>query len=181
MRPPRSVTLFLAVLALPAYQLMRADQRVENGRLSPVLSSMFRVTDGLRMTMHHMLFIPFGEPTRHPDTPMTAAEVHAYAERAFSFISDHGVCAGPKAMVDEFLAVLVDGAVPAGTDTVVPVPAVAAALAWPAPRLHAQRVSFANPAWAAVPQIAAPAPPPRWTWWAWRMRQASARTRSPAA
>jgi AsmA protein len=28
-------------------------------------------------------------------------------------------------------------------------------LAWPAPRLHAQRVSFANPAWAAVPQMVA--------------------------
>ena len=104
--------LSTAVLTLPAWQLMRRDGRVANGALHPVLSSMFRVTDGLRMTMHHMLFIPFGEPTRHPDTPMTAAEVHAYAERAFSFISDHGVCAGPKAMVDEFLAVLVDGATP---------------------------------------------------------------------
>lgn len=104
--------LSTAVLTLPAWQLMRSDKRVADGALHPVLSSMFRVTDGLRMTMHHMLFIPFGEPTRHPDTPMTAAEVHAYAERAFSFISDHGVCAGPKAMVDEFLAVLVDGATP---------------------------------------------------------------------
>lgn len=104
--------LSTAVLALPAYQLMRADRRVENGRLSPVLSSMFRVTDGLRMTMHHMLFIPFGEPTRKPDTPMTSAEVHAYAERAFSLHSEHGVCAGPKAMIDEFLSVLIDGRTP---------------------------------------------------------------------
>lgn len=101
--------LSTAVLALPAYQLMRRENRVENGRLHPVLSSMFRVTDGLRMTMHHMLFIPFGEPTRRPDTPMTGAEVHAYAERSFSFHSEHGVCAGPKAMIDEFLSVLVDG------------------------------------------------------------------------
>lgn len=101
-----------AVLTLPAWQLMRAERRVANGALHPVLSSLFRVTDGLRMTMHHMLFIPFGEPTRRPDTPMTAAEVHAYAERAFSFVSDHGVCAGPKAMVDEFLAVAVDGREP---------------------------------------------------------------------
>ncbi len=104
--------LSTAVLALPAWQLMRREGRVENGRLHPVLSSMFRVTDGLRMSMHHMLFIPFGEPTRRPDTPMTAAEVHAYAERAFSFHSEHGVCAGPKAMVDEFLSVLVDGQLP---------------------------------------------------------------------
>lgn len=101
-----------AVLALPAYQLMRRERRVHNGELHPVLSSMFRVTDGLRMTMHHMLFIPFGEPTRRPDTPMSSAEVHAYAERAFSLHSEHGVCAGPKVMIDEFLSVLIDGRLP---------------------------------------------------------------------
>lgn len=101
-----------AVLALPAYQLMRHERRVANGHLHPVLSSMFRVTDGLRMTLHHMLFIPFGEPTRKPHTPMTGAEVHAYAERAFSLHSEHGVCAGPKVMIDEFLSVLVDGKLP---------------------------------------------------------------------
>ena len=104
--------LSTAVLALPALQLMRREGRVENGRLHPVLSSMFRVTDGLRMTMHHMLFIPFGEPTRKPDTPMTAPEVHAYAERAFSLHSEHGVCAGPKVMIDEFLSVIIDGRTP---------------------------------------------------------------------
>jgi hypothetical protein len=104
--------LSTAVLALPAYQLMRREARVENGQLHPVLSSMFRVTDGLRMTMHHMLFIPFGEPTRKPDTPMTSAEVVAYAERAFSLHSGHGVCAGPKVMIEEFLSVLVDGRMP---------------------------------------------------------------------
>lgn len=104
--------LSTAVLALPALQLMRREGRVDNGRLHPVLSSMFRVTDGLRMTMHHMLFIPFGEPTRKPDTPMSAPEVHAYAERAFSLHSEHGVCAGPKVMIDEFLSVLIDGRTP---------------------------------------------------------------------
>jgi hypothetical protein len=104
--------LSTAVLALPALQLMRRENRVGHAALHPVLSSMFRVTDGLRMTMHHMLFIPFGEPTRKPDTPMTGPEVHAYAERAFSLHSEHGVCAGPQAMIDEFLAVLVGGELP---------------------------------------------------------------------
>ena len=37
--------------------------RVENGHLHPVLSSMFRVTDGVRMAMHQMLFSPIYEPT----------------------------------------------------------------------------------------------------------------------
>ena len=104
--------LSTAVLALPAYQLMRRERRVADGELHPVLSTAFRVTDGLRMTMHHMLFSPFGEPTRHPDTPMSAAEVHEYAERSFSLHSEHGVCAGPKAMIEEFLAVIIDGEAP---------------------------------------------------------------------
>lgn len=102
----------VAVLALPSFMLLRQDSPVENGSLHPVLSSIFRVTDGLRMTMHQMLFVPFGEPTRMPDTPMTAAEAYGYAERNHSLHSGHGVCAGPQFMIEEFLAVLLDGAEP---------------------------------------------------------------------
>jgi hypothetical protein len=97
------------VLTLPAYLLMRADNRVDNGTLHPVFSSMFRVTDGVRMTMHRMLFTSDNEPTRPPETPITSADVYAYAERNTVFLSDHGVCAGPKAMIEEFLHVLIDG------------------------------------------------------------------------
>ncbi|MCP5154248.1 MAG: hypothetical protein H6983_08800 [Ectothiorhodospiraceae bacterium] len=100
------------VLAVPTYQLARVAGRVGNGALHPALSSMFRVTDGLRMTMHQMLFVPVGEPTLSPDAPMNAAEILAYAERNHSFHSEHGVCAGPRAMIETFLAVLVDGATP---------------------------------------------------------------------
>jgi hypothetical protein len=46
------------------------------------------------------------EPTRKPDTPMSSAEVNACAERAFSLHCEHGVRAGPKVMIDEFLLVL---------------------------------------------------------------------------
>jgi hypothetical protein len=97
------------VLAIPAYLMMRKEGRVANGQLHPVLSSMFRVTDGLRLAMHQMLFIPAIEQTLAPDTTMTGAEIFAYAERNHSFFSQFGVCAGPKAMIDEFLGVLVDG------------------------------------------------------------------------
>lgn len=96
-------------LALPAYLLMRKQHRVESGDLHPVLSNMFRVTDGVRMTMHNMLFIPIYEPTFPPNTAMTSSELYAYAERNYVFQSDHGVCAGPKAMIEEFLSVLIDG------------------------------------------------------------------------
>ena len=44
------------VLAVPTYQLMRPETPVANGSLHPALSSLFRVTDGLRMAMHQMLF-----------------------------------------------------------------------------------------------------------------------------
>lgn len=104
----------VCVLALPTYMLMRVENRVENGKLHPALSSAFRLTDGLRMLMHHMLFVPFGEPTRSGTTPMTGFEAHQYAERNHSFHTAQGVCAGPPSMVDDFLAVVLDRADPKG-------------------------------------------------------------------
>lgn len=104
----------VGVLALPTYLLMRVENRVENGKLHPALSSAFRLTDGLRMLMHHMLFVPFGEPTRSGTTPMTGFEAHQYAERNYSFHTGQGVCAGPPAMVDDFTAVILDRADPKG-------------------------------------------------------------------
>jgi hypothetical protein len=104
----------VCVLALPTYQLMRVENRVENGKLHPALSSAFRLTDGLRMLMHHMLFVPFHEPTRSGTTPMTGREAHEYAERNYSFHTGQGVCAGPPSMVDDFLAVILDREDPKG-------------------------------------------------------------------
>ena len=121
--------LSVAVLALPTYQLMRMHNGVENGKLHPALSSLFRVTDGVRMTMHQMLFIPIGEPTTLPDAPMTRQEILDYAERNYSFHSEFGVCAGPRAMIEEFLGVLVDGHPARNAGTVVLDAEVEAALA----------------------------------------------------
>jgi hypothetical protein len=101
--------LSVAVLAVPTYQLMRRHGRVENGSLHPALSSLFRVTDGVRMTMYHMLIIPVGEPLRSPLQAVTVDDTLAYAERSYSFFSVHGVCAGPRAMVRELLQVLLEG------------------------------------------------------------------------
>jgi hypothetical protein len=100
------------VLALPTYMLMKSGQRVANGALHPVLSNLFRVTDGLRMTTHRMLFVPVAEATLSPLAAITGAEIYAYAERNHAFASTHGVCAGPQAMIEEFLAVLLDGRQP---------------------------------------------------------------------
>lgn len=117
------------ILTVPAYMLMRRHDPVENGQLHPVLSSMYRVTDGVRMTMHYMLFIPVYEPTRDPTAAVTTAELYAYAERNALFLSEYGVCAGPKAMIDEFLHVLVDGQPVEGEESIVLDPAIKAALA----------------------------------------------------
>jgi hypothetical protein len=100
------------VLALPTWLLMKQHNPVANGALHPVLSSLFRVTDGLRMTTHQMLFVPTQEATLSGHDRVTAQQIHEYAERNHAFASNHGVCAGPKVMIDEFLAVLLDGAAP---------------------------------------------------------------------
>lgn len=104
--------LCCAVLALPTLLLMRANAPVPNGGLDPVLSSLFRVTDGVRMVTFYMLFLP--ELSMPYDTPTTAAEVLRITEQENQFLSTRGVCAGPPHMVDEFLATLLDGKAVAG-------------------------------------------------------------------
>jgi hypothetical protein len=101
--------LSVAVLAVPTYQLMRRHNRVENGDLHPVLSSLFRVTDGVRLTVQQMLYLPVSEPTVSPHQVTSIDEILDYAERTYSFHSPHGVCGGPKAMVREFMQVLLEG------------------------------------------------------------------------
>lgn len=117
------------VLAVPTYELVRTDKPVANGELHPVLSLVFRVTDGLRVATHMMLFVPVAEATLRPDSPVTSAEIYDYAERNYAFHSTHGVCAGPKAMIDEFFAVLVDGKPPREAAPVSLAPEVETALA----------------------------------------------------
>ncbi|HET8708501.1 MAG TPA: hypothetical protein VFM46_19490 [Pseudomonadales bacterium] len=108
------------VLALPAWLTMRAETPVKNGELHPVLSNLFRITDGARMALHYQLFMPVHEPVMTPDAPMDADTLFHYAERNNLFLSDHGVCAGPSSMIQEFLRVLVDGDYPPPTETLDP-------------------------------------------------------------
>ncbi|PTL80149.1 hypothetical protein [Vitiosangium sp. GDMCC 1.1324] len=101
-----------SVLALPTLLLMRGTEPVPNGALDPVLSSMFRVTDGVRMVTATLLGSP--ELGATYDSSMTAAELHRITERYDLFFSKRGVCAGPPHMVEEFLATLLDGRPAAG-------------------------------------------------------------------
>jgi len=100
-------TLSSVVLALPAFQLMQGGGSDSPPPLHPVLSSLFRITDGIRMTTFQMLFAP--EPTHRADDPLGGDELYAYAEHYNLLLSDTGVCAGPEHLIHEFLAVVVDG------------------------------------------------------------------------
>jgi hypothetical protein len=100
-------TLSSVVLALPAFQLMLGGGVVPQPPLHPVLSSLFRITDGVRMTTFEMLFAPV--PTHRTDDPLGGEELFAYAERYGVLLGDTGVCAGPEHLIREFLAVVVDG------------------------------------------------------------------------
>jgi hypothetical protein len=106
--------LCTTVLALPTYMMLRCDKPVANGDLHPALSNLFRVTDGLRMVMHQMMFIPVHEAMVMPKAPINTATILAYAERNYSFHSPHAVCAGPRFMIEDFVAVLLDGIEPRG-------------------------------------------------------------------
>lgn len=106
--------LTCGVLALPSQMLLRGEGRVANGDLHPALSSLFRVTDGLRLVMHQMLFVPVHETMRSPDERVNAAAILAYADRNFAFHSAHAVCAGPRFMVEDMLGVLLEGREPRG-------------------------------------------------------------------
>jgi hypothetical protein len=101
-------TLSCVVLAIPAFQLMKGGGSVPQRPLHPVLSNLFRIVDGVRMTTHEMLFLS-AERTRSPDEPISVADVYDFAERNGVFLSGTGVCAGPKALIEELLTVFFDG------------------------------------------------------------------------
>jgi hypothetical protein len=101
-------TFACLVLALPTFELARRGGSSPQAPLHPILSSLFRITDGVRMTTFDMLFAI--EHTRRADERMTAAELHAYAETHAVLVGTTGVCAGPKPLIDEFLITAVDGA-----------------------------------------------------------------------
>jgi hypothetical protein len=115
--------LSCVVLSVPAYPLMQGGGTSPQRPVHPVLSSMFRVTDGVRMVTHEMMFLS-PERTRLPDEPVTADELYGFCERNAVFISNNGVCAGPSAMIRDFLDTLFTGATSERTESVVHAPEV---------------------------------------------------------
>jgi hypothetical protein len=97
------------ILAFPTYFLHRTRNRLENGELHPLLSAMFRVTDGLRLSLQAMMTTPTDEPPLSPTEYRTCDEIYSYTERTLGFISAYGVCSGPRHLIEEFLAVVITG------------------------------------------------------------------------
>ena len=95
------------VLALVSLQVMRWKNPVKNGELDPVLSSLFRVVDGVRMVSAFMLD-HFEIPMLH-DTPVGPRDITSAAERHDQYRSGRGVCAGPQNMIDELVETLMNG------------------------------------------------------------------------
>jgi hypothetical protein len=115
-------------LSVPAYPLLLGGGRSPQVPLHPVLSSLFRIVDGIRMTTHDMLFLS-AERTRLPTERITATDLYEFAERNGLFLSEYGVCAGPKAMMDEFFSVVFEDAPVEGEQQLRHAPEVEALLA----------------------------------------------------
>jgi hypothetical protein len=103
------------LLSLPAFSLMLRGGSSPQPPVHPILSSLFRISDGIRMTTHLMLFLS-EERTRLPHEPTSAVDLYDFAERNGLFLSSHGVCAGPKPLIDEFLSTAFDGTEIEGTE-----------------------------------------------------------------
>jgi hypothetical protein len=96
-----------AILGLVTWQLMRFRDPVKTGELDPVLSSLFRVIDGVRMICAHLMDL-YERPMFH-DTPVRPEEITEAAEREGMYRSARGVCAGPQLMIDELVETLMNG------------------------------------------------------------------------
>jgi hypothetical protein len=95
------------MLGLVSWQLMRTRDAVKTADLDPVLSSLFRVIDGVRLVAAHLLDL-YERPMIH-DTPVTPKEIAEAAEREDQYRSGRGVCAGPQLMIDELIETVMNG------------------------------------------------------------------------
>jgi hypothetical protein len=97
---------FMAVcqLASVAYVLVRGVDPVPNGQLDGGLAAMFRLIDGVRLVTNDLMRdLPDGLGV---DTRVTAQSIADYAEKFTVYNGTWGVCAGPPALIDEYLRVL---------------------------------------------------------------------------
>lgn len=97
------------IMALPAYLLAHPECPVPNGHLHPLFSSLFRIVDGVRLVTYRKLYQSDDGGSALPSDVIRAADIYPFADAEGLFLSVHGVCAGSRPMIEEFLRVLVDG------------------------------------------------------------------------
>jgi hypothetical protein len=91
--------LSVCTLSSVGYVMVRGDSPVPNGQLDGGLAAMFRLVDGVRLVTNDLV-------RDAPDMPVNAQSIADYAERHAVYRGSHGVCAGPPALIDEYLRVL---------------------------------------------------------------------------
>jgi hypothetical protein len=103
--------LTVASLASTAYVMVRGVDPVENGQLDAGLAATFRLIDGVRLVTTELMRATAGQ--HGCDRPLDAQGIADYAERYAVYYGVHGVCAGPQALIDEYLKVLLgEGSAP---------------------------------------------------------------------
>jgi hypothetical protein len=96
--------LTVCTLASVGYVMVRGTDPVANGKLDAGLAAMFRLIDGVRLVTTELMRATAGE--HGCDRPVTAQSVADYAEKQGMYRGTFGVCAGPQALIDEYLRVL---------------------------------------------------------------------------
>ena len=97
--------LSACTLASVGYVMVRGVDPVPNGQLDAGLAAMFRLIDGVRLVTTDMIRATAGE--QGCGRIVTAQGIADYAERNGIYHGTYGVCAGPQALIDEYLRVLV--------------------------------------------------------------------------
>ena len=100
--------LAVSTLASVGYVMVRGVDPIANGELDAGLAAMFRLIDGVRLVTTEMMRATASE--HGCDRPVAAQSIADYAERYAVYYGTHGVCAGPQALIDEYLRVLIEGA-----------------------------------------------------------------------
>ncbi|MEY2935854.1 MAG: hypothetical protein RL033_6603 [Pseudomonadota bacterium] len=96
--------LTVCCLASVGYVLVRGVNPVENGQLDAGLAAMFRLIDGVRLVTTE--WVRESADGSGCERLIDAQSIADYAEQSSLYHGSHGVCAGPQALIDEYLRVL---------------------------------------------------------------------------
>jgi hypothetical protein len=91
-------------LAAVGYVMVRGENPVPNGELDGGLAAMFRLIDGVRLVTTDVMRTEPGQPGW--DTEVNAKFISDFADHYSVYQGNFGVCAGPPALIDEYLKTL---------------------------------------------------------------------------